>query len=152
MEEYYLCSKYTIKQSLINKKMNYYHFADLIYKQAEKYHTRAAFQYRDAKTGKWLKVSWADFSEKVRLTSQALVEFGLKPQERIGIYAQNMPECFYCDFGGYGARAVSVPMYATSSPAQIEYIIRDADIHILFVGEQLQYNNAFTVQQETNDI
>ena len=43
-------------------------------------------------------------------------------------------------------------MYATSSPAQIEYIIRDADIHLLFVGEQLQYNNAFIVQQETNGI
>ena len=132
--------------------MNYYHFADLIYKQAEKYHTHTALQYRDEKTGKWLKVSWTDFAEKVRLTSQALVEFGLKPQERIGIYSQNMPECYYCDFGGYGARAISVPMYATSSPAQIEYIIRDAGIYLLFVGEQLQYNNAFKMQQDTHGI
>ena len=132
--------------------MIYYHFADLIYKQAEKYQSRTAIQYRDDKTGKWLKISWNEFGEKVRLTSQALVEFGLKPQERIGIYSQNMPECFYCDFGVYGVRAISVPMYATSSPVQIEYMIRDADIHILFVGEQLQYNNAFKVQQETNGI
>jgi long-chain acyl-CoA synthetase len=132
--------------------MIYYHYADLIYKQAETYCSRPAFQYRDDQTGKWLKVSWTEFAEKVRLTSQALVEFGVKPQERIGIYSQNMPECYYCDFGGYGVRAVSVPMYATSSPAQIEYIIRDAGINLLFVGEQFQYNNAFKMQQETNGL
>jgi len=132
--------------------MTYYHFADLIYRQAANYPSRPAIRYRDDNTGRWLKITWDVFVEKVRLTSQALVEFGLKPQDRIGIYAQNMPECFYCDFGGYGVRAVSVPMYATGSPAQIEYMIRDADIHILFVGEQLQYNNAYKVQQETSEI
>ena len=129
-----------------------YHYADLIYRQAEKYQSRPAIQYRDDTTGKWLKISWNEFAEKVRLTSQALIEFGLKPQDKIGTYSQNMPECFYCDFGGYGARAISVPMYATNSPAQIEFIIRDAEIHLLFVGEQLQYNNAFKVQQEIGGI
>jgi len=132
--------------------MHYYHFADLIYKQTEKYQSRTAMLRRDESTGKWLKISWNEFAGKVRLTSQALVEFGLAPHDRFGIYAQNMPECIYCDFGGYGVRAVSVPMYATSSPAQIEYMIRDAEITILFVGEQLQYNNAFIVQQETAGI
>ena len=132
--------------------MRYLHYADLIYEQAAKYQTRAAIQYRDDKTGKWPKISWNTFAEKVRLTSQAMVEFGLKPEDRFGTYSQNMPECFYCDFGGYGVRAISVPMYATGSPAQIEYMIRDADIHLLFVGEQLQYNNAFRVQQETDGI
>ena len=130
----------------------YYHFADLIYMQAKKYQSRAAFQYRDDKTGQWPKVSWTDFAEKVRLASQAMVEFGIKTHDRIGIYAQNMPECFYSFFGGFGARAIAVPMYATSSPAQIEYIVRDAEVHLLFVGEQLQYNNAFIVQQETSEI
>jgi len=129
--------------------MHYFHYADLIYKKAEEYHSRTAIQYRDDDLRKWFHISWNTFAEKVRLTSQALVEFGIAPHDRIGIYSQNMPECFYCDFGGYGVRAVSVPMYATSSPAQIEYMIRDAEIHILFVGEQLQYNNAFKVQQET---
>ena len=132
--------------------MHYDHFADLIYKRAEKYHSRPAIKYRDDNTGKWLKISWDKFVEKVRLTSQALIEFGLKPQERIGICSQNMPECFYCDFGGYGVRAISTPIYATSSPAQIEYIIRDSNIPILFVGEQLQYNNALKVQQKLTGI
>lgn len=70
-----------------------------------------------------------------------MAEFGIKEQDNIGIYSQNMPACFFTDFGAYANRAVSVPLYATSSPAQIAYIVHDAEIRTLFVGEQLQYNN-----------
>ena len=129
--------------------MIYYHFAELIHRQAEKYGNRTALKHRDNATGKWLKISWREFSDKVMLTAKAMAEFGIKVQENIGVYSQNMPQCLYTDFGAYGNRVVSNPMYATNSPGQIEYIINDAKIRTLFVGEQLQYNNAFKVQKDS---
>ncbi len=129
--------------------MIYYHFAELIHRQAEKYGNRTALKHRDNATGKWVRISWREFSDKVMLTAKAMAEFGIKVQENIGVYSQNMPQCLYTDFGAYGNRVVSIPMYATNSPGQIEYIINDAKIHTLFVGEQLQYNNAFKVQKDS---
>lgn len=129
--------------------MIYYHFAELIHRQAEKYGNRTALKHRDNATGKWLKISWREFSDKVMLTAKAMAKFGIKVQENIGVYSQNMPQCLYTDFGAYGNRVVSIPMYATNSPGQIEYIINDAKIRTLFVGEQLQYNNAFKVQKDS---
>ena len=129
--------------------MIYYHFAELIHRQAEKYGNRTALKHRDNATGKWLKISWREFSDKVMLTAKAMAEFGINVQENIGVYSQNMPQCLYTDFGAYGNRVVSIPMYATNSPGQIEYIINDAKIRTLFVGEQLQYNNAFKVQKDS---
>ena len=129
--------------------MIYYHFAELIHRQAEKYGNRTALKHRDNATGKWLKISWREFSDKVMLTAKAMAEFGIKVQENIGVYSQNMTQCLYTDFGAYGNRVVSIPMYATNSPGQIEYIINDAKIRTLFVGEQLQYNNAFKVQKDS---
>ena len=129
--------------------MIYYHFDELIHRQAEKYGNRTALKHRDNATGKWLKISWREFSDKVMLTAKAMAEFGIKVQENIGVYSQNMPQCLYTDFGAYGNRVVSIPMYATNSPGQIEYIINDAKIRTLFVGEQLQYNNAFKVQKDS---
>lgn len=129
--------------------MIYYHFAELIHRQAEKYGNRTALKHRDNATGKWLKISWREFSDKVMLTAKAMAEFGIKVQENIGVYSQNMPQCLYTDFGAYGNRVVSIPMYATNSPGQIEYTINDAKIRTLFVGEQLQYNNAFKVQKDS---
>jgi long-chain acyl-CoA synthetase len=130
--------------------MNYYHYAELVARQAEKYGQRTALKHRDEVSGKWLKISWREFADKVMLTAQAMAEFGLNPHDKIGVYSQNMPQYLYTDFGAYSNRIVSIPMYATNSPGQIEYIINDAEISTIFVGEQLQYNNAFKVQKESN--
>lgn len=127
--------------------MIYYHYAELIHRQADKYGSRTALKHRDNASGKWLKISWREFSDKVMLTAKAMAEYGVGVQDNIGVYSQNMPQCLYTDFGAYANRIVSIPMYATSSPGQIEYIIDDAKIQTLFVGEQLQYNNAFQVQK-----
>jgi long-chain acyl-CoA synthetase len=129
-----------------------YHFSELVYKQAEKYGNRTELLYRDDRTERWQKVSWNEFSEKVRLTSQALIDYGIDVQENIGIYSQNMPQCLYSNFGAFGIRAVEVPMYATSSPEQIRYIVRDSHIRLMFVGEQQQYNNAYKVRKENAEI
>ena len=69
----------------------------------------------------------------------------IEPQENIGIFSQNKPECLFTDFGAFANRAVTIPLYATSSPAQAQYIINDAQIRYLFVGEQFQYDAAFSV-------
>lgn len=129
--------------------MAYYHLAELVHHQADTYESRVALKHRDEATGKWLKISWREFSDLVMLTAKAMAEFGIREHENIGVYSQNMPQCLFADFAAYANRAVSVPMYATSSPAQIEYIINDASINTLFVGEQLQYNNAFKVQKDS---
>ncbi|MDR1403421.1 MAG: long-chain fatty acid--CoA ligase [Tannerellaceae bacterium] len=130
--------------------MTYYHYAELIHHQAAKYETRTALTHRDDETGKWLKISWRKFSDDIMLTAKAMAEFGIAEHENIGIYSQNLPQYLITDFAGYANRAVLVPMYATSSPAQVEYIVNDATISTLFVGEQLQYNNAFIVQKSSS--
>ena len=130
----------------------YYHFSELIQRQAEKYGNRTALKYRDDAAGRWNKISWNEFSELVTLTAEALADSGIAVQENIGVYSQNMPQCLYTYFGAYANRVVDVPMYATSSPSQIAYIVEDAQIHTLFVGEQLQYNNAFIVQKQKPNI
>ena len=90
--------------------MIYYHYAELVHRQAEKYGSRTALKYRDNSTGKWLKISWKEFSEKVMLTAKAMAEFGIEVQDNIGVYSQNMPQCYYTEFGAYANRVVTIPM------------------------------------------
>ena len=70
----------------------------------------------------------------------------MEVQENIGVFSQNKPECLYVDFGAFKDRIVTVPLYATSSEAQVHYIVEDAGIRFLFVGEQYQYDVAYRVQ------
>ena len=106
---------------------------------------KTALKNRDYETSQWIPISWNEFSQTVRQAANAMVALGIEPQENIGIFSQNKPECFFTDFGAFANRAVTIPLYATSSPAQAQYIVNDAQIRFLFVGEQFQYDAAFSV-------
>ena len=126
--------------------MAIYHFSVLIHRQAEKYGDKVALKYRDYSKEQWLPITWRQFSDNVRQVANALVAFGVKEFENVGIFSQNKPESFYVDFACFANRAVTIPLYATSSPEQARYIINDAHLRLLFVGEQFQYDAAISVQ------
>lgn len=131
---------------------NYYHPAILIQNQASRYGKKTALKYYDKVDKKWKNYSWKYFADKVNKVAWSLAELGLKEGDKVGIYSQNMPEYFFADFGAYANRLTTVPIYATSSQGQVDYIVNDSQLEYLFVGEQYQYNNAFKSQQENKTI
>ena len=124
--------------------MTYHHLSVLIHRQAEKYGDKVALKYRDYETSQWIPITWNKFSRTVRQAANALVALGAEEQRNIGIFSQNKPECLFTDFAAFANRLVTIPLYATSSSAQAQYIINDAQIRFLFVGEQFQYDAAFS--------
>lgn len=118
------------------------HLSVLVHDQAKKYGNREALIYRDFGSKTWKSYSWNEFSDKVKVVSNALLNMGVKPQENIGIFSQNSIQYIFSDFGAWGVRAVTIPFYATSSEQQIQFMINDAQIRFLFVGEQEQYDKA----------
>lgn len=117
----------------------------MIASQAKTYGERTALRYRDYNQNIWKDISWNEFARRVRATSNALLELGVGVQEKVAVFAQNMVENLFVDFGCYSIRAVDIPFYATSSEAQVKYMINDAQIRNVFVGEQYQYDVAFRV-------
>lgn len=116
----------------------------MVHRQAEKYGDKVALKYRDYETSQWIPITWNKFSQTVRQAANALVALGVEEQRNIGIFSQNKPECLFTDFAAFANRLVTIPLYATSSSTQAQYIINDAQIRFLFVGEQFQYDAAFS--------
>ena len=125
---------------------NLSHLAVLIHEQAKTYGDREVLIYKDFGGTEWKSYSWNQFSATVKQVSNALLNLGVKVQENVGVFSQNSAQYLFCDFGAWGIRAVTIPFYATSSEQQIQFIITDAKIRILFVGEQEQYDKAHRVQ------
>ena len=125
--------------------MELIHFSKLVAAKAKKQANRVALYYRDYSVAKWVEITWRELHEKVERVARALVSLGVKEEDRVAICSQNMPQALMVDFANYANRAISVPMYATASVQQIEYIINDAEIEVLCVGEQIQYDNALEV-------
>ena len=121
------------------------HLSVLVHDQAKNYADREAMIYQDFGCEQWKSYSWNEFSSCVRTVSNAMLNLGVKVQENVGVFSQNCPQYLFCDYGAWGIRAVTVPFYATSSEQQIQFIINDAKIRFLFVGEQEQYEKAHRV-------
>ncbi len=121
------------------------HLSVLIHEQSKKYGDKPALTFRSFGSLKWKTVSWKQFSLRVKQVSNALLNLGLKPQEKIAVFSQNCIHYLYTDFGAYGDRVVSIPIYATSSEQQIQYVVNDAHVRFLFVGEQEQYDKAHRI-------
>ena len=118
------------------------HMSVLIHDQAKKYGDREMLIYQDFGGKEWKSLSWNQVSQTVKQVSNALLNIGVKVQENIGIFSQNSVQYIVCDFGAWGIRAVTIPFYATSSEQQIQFMVNDAKVRFLFVGEQEQYDKA----------
>lgn len=95
----------------------------------------------------WVTLSGSEFSDACLAAGRALAQEGVSLTQRVGIYSPNSLEGVTTELGLFMMRAVAVPLYATSTPEQVEYIVQDAEIALMFVGEQFQYNNAYEVQR-----
>ena len=118
------------------------HLSRLIHDQAAKYGDREVLIYKDFGGTEWKSYSWNQFSETVKKVSNAMLNIGIRLQENVGVFSQNSVQYLFCDFGAWGIRAVTIPFYATSSEQQIQFMLADAKIRFLFVGEQEQYDKA----------
>ena len=120
-----------------------FHFVNRLRLQAKNFANRTALRFQ--KQGKWCDMQWSIFQQEIDNISLALIAQNIEIQDKIGIFAHNMPRWSIADFGAMQARVVTVPIYATNTPSQVEYIINDADIRILFVGEQAQMDCAIQI-------
>ena len=125
------------------------HFAQLVFAQAKKYGERTALCHRDSSDDEWTKISWVAMANQVSTLAKAIVELGVVEQQRVAQFSQNKTENLIVDFALFAIRAVMVPMYATSTVSQVEYIVNDAEIEIIFVGDQQQYNVAKEVLEDS---
>lgn len=130
--------------------MNYTHYSQVFLDQVNKYGDRVAMRYKPK--DKWEEISWNQFGDLVRNTSKALLECGIGEQETVGIFSQNMPLWTVADIASLCIRGIPVPIYATNTAKQAEYIINDAEIKVLFVGDAEQYSKIMQILPENKHL
>lgn len=122
------------------------HIVNRIRNQIARLGDRVALRHQV--NGQWQDISWAEFGEQIQQLALAMLAQGLNVQDKIGIFSNNMPRWTVADFAALYNRCVTVPIYPTSTPQQAAYIINNADIRILFVGEQAQHDAALEIAAE----
>ncbi|MFC8664791.1 AMP-dependent synthetase/ligase [Streptomyces sp. NPDC057199] len=83
--------------------------------------------------GTWQPVTADAFAREVTAVAKGLVAAGLEPGGRVAVMSRTRYEWTLLDFAIWAAGGRSVPVYATSSPEQIEWIVRDSDARFVVV-------------------
>jgi len=120
------------------------HIALMILARAQKWgDSKTAVKHKPY--GEWISNTWAQFGEQIDAAAKALLSLGVKEKEMIGIYANNRVEWSIADLAAMSIGAVSVPIYGTNSARETQYIIEDAEIRILFSGNNEQTETSLSL-------
>lgn len=128
----------------MNKSLFHYHQVGRIQELIANFPDKTAFR-------EWSKqgesaLSWSQAGEKIQTLAYALLQAGVDVQDRVAIFANNSIHWAIADLAILHTRAITVPIYATNTPAQAAFILNDADAEILFVGGQAQMNAAIELR------
>jgi long-chain acyl-CoA synthetase len=83
--------------------------------------------------GEWLPVTTKEFHAQVIALAKGFVAAGIQPGDKVGLMCKTRYEWTLIDFAAWFAGAVLVPVYETSSPSQIQWILGDSDAVALIV-------------------
>jgi len=99
---------------------------------------KAAFISGKAK-GKWINYSTQDFCAAVDFLSRGLIKQGIGKGGRVAVMSHNRPEWNIADFAANQIGAYQIPLYPTLAEHDIQFILKDAEISIIFVADEEIY-------------
>lgn len=127
------------------KKYIYSSVPDMLRKNALKFKDKPALKYR--KQGKFVTLSYADFYNRALMVTRGLKKLKVQHGEKVAILSENRAGWVIADMGILCAGAVTVPIYPTSTPEQIEYMINHSGVRIIFVSGKYQYERLLKIRE-----
>lgn len=91
--------------------------------------------FASKKQGEWVSLSSEQFCEQVDKVSLGLLKLGVEVGDRIAIVSEGRPEWNIIDFGIQQVGAISVPIYPTLTIDDFQYILHEAEVRFIFVGD-----------------
>ena len=106
-----------------------------------------AMRHRGA-DGAWVVVTWADYAAAVGEVAAGLTSLGIGPGECVAVLASNRVEWHLADHGILGNGDVTVPVYPTSAPEQIAYILGHTKVRLAFVEDDEQLDKVRRIRSQ----
>ncbi|MFJ4476799.1 AMP-dependent synthetase/ligase [Streptomyces xanthochromogenes] len=96
--------------------------------------------------GAWADVSARQFLAEVRAVAKGLIATGVEAGDRVALLSRTRYEWVLLDFAIWSAGAVTVPVYETSSPEQIQWILGDSAATLAIVESEAHRASVASVQ------
>ncbi|MBN2232582.1 MAG: long-chain fatty acid--CoA ligase [Deltaproteobacteria bacterium] len=118
----------------------------MFFSRVEQYGDERALMVKRA--GRYADISWREWGRRVECVAGGLMARGVQAGARVALLSENRPEWSYADLGILSCGAANVPIYPTSQPRQISYIINNSESAVLFVSTNEQLAKALQVRND----
>lgn len=119
---------------------------DMLRNNAGKFKNRLALKYRKLGNG-FVTLTYAAYYDRALMAARGLMKMGIKKGDRVGILSENRAGWVIADMGILCAGAVTVPIYPTNTPEQIQYMVNHSGAKIVFVSGKFQYSKLLSVRE-----
>ena len=107
----------------------------------------------DKRNGEWKSISTQKYFESVNFISAALIEMGVKPQDKIALISTtNRSEWSIMDMAILQVGAITVPLYPNISSKDYEYILNHSESIFCFVSDHQIYDKVFSVKSQVKNL
>jgi len=117
----------------------------LLKRQAELFRDRPALRYK--KEGTYAALSYGQYYQRALMAARGLHKLGVTAGDRVAILSENRAGWVIADMGILILRGITVPVYPTNTPEQVEFVLNHAGCRIVFVSSQLQYQKLLQVRE-----
>ncbi|GIL18462.1 MAG: AMP-dependent synthetase [Oligoflexia bacterium] len=94
----------------------------------------------------WQCYSWKEYFERIELTGLGLLELGIKQGENVVIFSNTRFEWSVLDYAIMGIKAITIPIYQTVTPEELEYILNNCEARTLIVENKSTWKTWQTVK------
>ena len=98
---------------------------------------KSAVAARSKSDGLWKNMSWGELTEQVRKISNGLVAWGIKPGDRVAVYASTSLQWVIADLAIMAAQAICIPVYSSNTAEEARYVIQNSGATLLFVDNDV---------------
>ncbi len=115
-----------------------------VFESAEKHKDLPALRWKEET---WQEIFYRDFSSLVIDLARGLRAKGIHPGDRVAIYSMSCPDWVLCDIAILACGAISVPIYNTSTPDVVAYILNHAEAKAILSAPGIHAEVAAKLQE-----
>ncbi|MCK9247623.1 MAG: AMP-binding protein [Solirubrobacteraceae bacterium] len=108
--------------------------------------TPDAVALRQKHRGVWHETTWRGYAERTARIARGLADLGVGPGDRVAVHAENRIEWVLADLAIQGLGAMTVGVYPTCPPAEVEYLLSHSRATVLVAEDEEQVDKALEVR------